>query len=245
MSRAAREYSESGLYHIVFRGINKQGIFEEEIDYQHLKKIIKELKDELHFEIYVYCFMTNHVHLLLKELQMGDISLIMKRILTRYVMYYNRKYQRTGTLITNRYKSQPVEIDDYFLAVVRYIHQNPLKAHMVSDIGDYRWSSYNEYVKNLDGLADKNFVLQMLNIDEFVEFHQIEETEIFDVSDRLRISDEQIKREIKLAYSIEPGDICKLTKQERNRILRELKKKYSIRQVERVSGVSRGIIYKS
>ena len=66
MGRRAREISETGLYHIVFRGINKQHIFEETIDYIKMKVILKELKEEMKFEIYVYCFMTNHVHILLK-----------------------------------------------------------------------------------------------------------------------------------------------------------------------------------
>ena len=59
MSRLARQFSENGLYHIVFRGVNRQSIFEEEADYNKLKTILKELKDEMKFEIYVYCFMSD------------------------------------------------------------------------------------------------------------------------------------------------------------------------------------------
>ena len=155
--RLARQISESGLYHIVFRGVNKQSIFEEESDYVKMEDILYELKSEMKFEIYVYCFMSNHVHILLKEENMGDISLIMKRLLTKYARWYNIKYKRSGALIANRYKSQPVEVDEYFLNVVRYIHQNPIKAGMVEQIGDYRWSSYNEYASNVQGLSDKEF----------------------------------------------------------------------------------------
>ena len=118
MSRLARQFSLTGLYHIVFRGINKQNIFEETEDYQKIIKTLQELKKELKFEIYTYCLMSNHVHLLLKEKNTGDISQIMKRLLTKYVMWYNKKYHRTGALIANRYKSQPIEVDEYFLSVV-------------------------------------------------------------------------------------------------------------------------------
>ena len=86
MARRAREISESGLYHIVFRGINRENIFEDSNDFLKLKLILKELKEEMLFQIYVYCFMTNHVHILLKENKAGDISLIMKRILTKYAL---------------------------------------------------------------------------------------------------------------------------------------------------------------
>ena len=66
MSRQARKLSQSGLYHIIFRGISRQNIFEEEHDYLKLKEIIKKVKTEMQFELYAYCFMTNHVHLFIK-----------------------------------------------------------------------------------------------------------------------------------------------------------------------------------
>ena len=99
MSRLARAISESGVYHILFRGVNQQNIFEEATDYDKLKEIISAVKKDLKFEIYAYCFMSNHVHIVLKEKSFGDISLIMKRILTKYARWYNIKYGRSGALI--------------------------------------------------------------------------------------------------------------------------------------------------
>ena len=128
MGRASRSYSQSGVYHILFRGVNQQSIFEEKADYDKLKETILIVKEEMGFEIYAYCFMSNHVHIVLKEKTDKDISLIMKRILTKYARWYNLKYGRSGALIANRYKSVPVEIDEYFLQLIRYIHQNPIKA---------------------------------------------------------------------------------------------------------------------
>ena len=78
MSRLAREISPSGLYHIVFRGISKQNIFEEDTDYLKMIYILQDLKKEMEFEIYAYCFMTNHAHILLKEKQAGEVYQIMK-----------------------------------------------------------------------------------------------------------------------------------------------------------------------
>ena len=232
MARLARQISESGLYHIVFRGVNKQHIFEESLDYIKLKSILKDLKEEMKYEIYVYCFMSNHVHILLKEAKMGDISLIMKRMLTKYARYYNKKYHRSGALIANRYKSQPVEVDEYFLSVVRYIHQNPVKAHMVNNIEDYPWSSYKEYAFNEIGIADTTFVLEMLPGNEFVEFHQADEENIFIVDDKVKVSDDGIRRDIIKRFGYEPNKIGELDRIERNAILHELKEKYSIRQIE-------------
>ena len=245
MARLARQISESGLYHIVFRGLNKQSIFEEDADYIKMKEIITELKTEMHFEVYVYCFMSNHVHILLKEQNMGDISLIMKRLLTKYARWYNIKYRRSGALIANRYKSQPVEVDEYFMSVVRYIHQNPLKAKMVKNIGDYKWSSYREYLDSIQGLTDKTFVLDMISLEEFESFHQIVEDAIFLVDDKVRLTDDEIRRKILKSYGIEPREIFNMNRNQRNEMLKQLKKTYSIRQLERITGISRGIIHKS
>ena len=245
MARIARQISQSGLYHIVFRGVNRQHIFEEEADYIKLKETLIDLKKDMGFEIYVYCFMTNHVHIMLKEKEMGDISQIMKRLLTKYARWYNIKYKRSGALIANRYKSQPLEVDEYFLSVVRYIHQNPLKAHMIENLREYKWSSYNEYMNDEIGLADKEFVLGMINSQkEFEEFHEIMEENIFIVDDKVKITDDGIRRDITKRYGIEPNTIGNMDKQKRNGILGELKEKYSIRQLERVTGVSRGVIQK-
>ena len=244
MARQARQISPTGLYHIVFRGVNKQDIFEEDIDYEKMITILKDLKEEMKFEILVYCLMSNHVHILLKENVYGEISLIMKRLLTKYARWYNIKYQRSGALIANRYKSQPVEVDNYFLSVVRYIHQNPVRAKIVDKIEDYKWSSFNSYIGEDSGIIDKDFVLNMININEFEEFHQVVEDEIFLVDDRVKISDTKIRRDIIKRFNIEPKQIITCNKEERDLILRELKKLYSVRQIERVTGISRGVVYK-
>ena len=163
MSRPPRILSQSGLYHIIFRGINRQNIFEEAADYEKLLDIIGEIKKEKEFNLYAYCLMTNHVHLFIKEKEIGDIKNIMHRLLTRYVMYYNFKYQRSGSLIGNRYKSEAIEDEKYSFALVRYIHQNPLKAGMVEHIEDYEWSSYKDYVREEKYITDTDYLMKSLS----------------------------------------------------------------------------------
>ena len=182
---------------------------------------------------------------MLKEKNNGDISQTMKRLLTKYARWYNIKYKRSGALIANRYKSQPVEVDEYFMSVVRYIHQNPLKAKMVKNIGDYKWSSYREYLDSIQGLTDKTFVLDMISLEEFESFHQIVEDAIFLVDDKVRLTDDEIRRKILKSYGVEPREIFNMNRNQRNEMLKQLKKTYSIRQLERITGISRGIIHKS
>ena len=245
MGRLARTFSQSGVYHILFRGVNQQNIFEEDTDFEKLNETIKIVKQDLDFEIYAYCFMDNHVHIVLKERNSGDISLIMKRILTKYARWYNIKYGRSGALIANRYKSVPVEIDEYFLQLIRYIHQNPIKAGIAKKVEDYPYSSFGEYVKEKN-LTDTEFVLQMVSKQEFVDFHQEIESMKFRVTDSKRKTDEDVLQFLKKHYQIDnPKNITKFSKTDRNKVLVELKKEFSVRHLQRITGISRGVIAKA
>ncbi|MBQ7900332.1 MAG: transposase [Clostridia bacterium] len=244
MSRLSRNYSESGVYHILFRGVNQQNIFEEKQDYIKLLETIDNVKKDMHFELYAYCFMSNHVHLVIKEAEIKDISLIMKRILTKYARWYNIKYKRSGALIANRYKSVPVELDEYFLHLIRYVHQNPLKAGIVENIENYPYSSYNEYLLGAV-ITNTEFVLGMLNLPEFVEFHSLMENMNFIVSDRKKKTDEALVFKINNTFHIQnPKDIAKLDKLQRNEIIKILKQEFPARQIQRITNVSRGVIAK-
>ena len=242
MSRLARNISQSGVYHILFRGVNQQNIFEEASDFEKLKETIAIVKQDLHFEIYAYCFMSNHVHIVLKEKTLGDISLIMKRILTKYARWYNIKYGRSGALIANRYKSVPVEIDEYFLHLIRYVHQNPIKAGIIDKIENYPYSSFKEYINKAE-LTDTNFLLKMISIEEFIDYHKEIEIMKFRVTDSKRKTDEDVLMFLKKNYNIDnPKSISKFSKIERNKILAELKKEFSVRHLQRITGISRGVI---
>ncbi|WP_198543854.1 transposase [Petroclostridium xylanilyticum] len=100
--------------------------------------------------------MNNHIHLLLKEGKEA-ISQAMKRIGASYVYWYNMKYERYGHLFQDRYKSEKVEDDKYLLTVLRYIHQNPIKAGIVEEAIKYKWSSYIEYISQKGILTDIDF----------------------------------------------------------------------------------------
>ncbi|QDR79283.1 transposase [Sporomusa termitida] len=245
MGRQARQLSSSGFYHIVFRGINHQHIFEDESDYIYFLEALQNLKVDLAFELNSYCLMSNHVHLLVREKRLGDISLIMKRLLTKYAMYFNRKYQRSGALIASRYKSVPVEVDEYFIPLQRYIHQNPVKAGLVNKLEEYPFSSYREYLFG-GSLTDTGFALELTGRDEWIRLHQIETDDRFEPLGKQSIDDREIRRRImQYTNGCEPHEIGSWEKAERDTMLRKLKEEgLSIRQIERVTGISRGVVAK-
>ena len=137
MPRVAREKSQSKIYHIMLRGINRQSIFEDDGDYIKFLDVLCTYKKNIEYEIYAYCLMGNHVHLLMKEGN-EEISRTMKRIGASYVYWYNWQYGRKGHLFQDRYKSEAVEDDKYLLTVLRYIHQNPIKARLAKNVADYK-----------------------------------------------------------------------------------------------------------
>jgi len=250
MSRPPRQISSTGLYHIIFRGINRQNIFEEENDFIKFKEMLIKVKEDMHFETYAYCLMNNHVHMFIKEKVSGDISKIMIKLLTNYAGWFNRKYLRSGSLIGNRYKSEPIEDERYFFTLTRYIHQNPMKAGLVSELEGYKWSSYYEYL-NGNEIIDTEFVLKMFSdkpekaLKVFIELHRNEENEDFHISNGKRLTDEQIKRKIiKALKGNDVNNIAVMSKDERNAFLCYLREKerFSIAQIERVTGISRRIV---
>ncbi len=106
----------------MLRGINRQQIFEDKEDMQRFIETLLRYREQCEYVVYAYCLMGNHVHILLKEGK-EDLTLILKRIAGSYVYWYNWKYRRIGHLFQDRFKSEPVDDDGYFLTVLRYIHQ--------------------------------------------------------------------------------------------------------------------------
>lgn len=133
MPRQARLDKPGALHHIMVRGINKANLFEDNEDKtQFLQRLGQNIIDGKCF-VYAWVLMDNHVHILFKSGGYG-ISTIMRKQLTWYAQYFNRRHKRRGHLFENRYKSILCEEDNYLLALVRYIHLNPLRANMVKTI---------------------------------------------------------------------------------------------------------------
>ena len=128
--------------HIVQRGINREPCFFADEDYQCYLHWLEEAARDCRCAIHAYVLMTNHVHLLLTPTTLGAPARLMQSLGRRYVQYANRHYRRTGSLWEGRYKSSVVQAESYLLACMRYIELNPVRATMVVDPGDYRWSSY-------------------------------------------------------------------------------------------------------
>ena len=244
MPRQARRKSESGIYHIMLRGINQQQIFEDEEDGFRFLETLSKYKEQCGYEIYAYCLMGNHIHILLKEGK-ENLTLVLKRIAGSYVYWYNWKYRRCGHLFQDRFKSESVEDDAYFLTVIRYIHQNPIKAGICKNIDGYKFSSYNEYI-NKPNLVNVDFCLGIIDKEQFIEFNNEFNDDIcLDIRDNdFRLTDDEALKIIwKICKCKSVSDFQKLDKIKRNYYIEKLyKHRLSIRQISRLTGLSRKIV---
>ena len=287
MARTARKKSESGIYHVMLRGIDHREIFIDDEDCQRfldaLEQCVKDgpgntpgdgssvptsdtsdtgdgsavlagdrtdvtvpvssLADRSNRPsvLFAYCLMGNHIHLLLREGAEG-LSSFMKRVGVRYVYWYNWKYQRTGHLFQDRFRSEAVETDEYFLTALRYIYQNPVKAGLCEDIGGYRWSSYGVLKPNKEWPLDPPEFTPELE----AFLREPGEEVLLDMDREGRVGDRDAGKLIcELAGLQSSLDFVSLpTETQRQLILQLRDDRLSIRQLARLTGLSKGIVEK-
>ena len=245
MARCPRKKSYTKVYHIIIRGINKQDIFLDNQDLRKFRKEIKRVKEKYKFEIYAYAFMSNHVHLIIKD-ENENLELIMKSLTVSYSNYFNKKYERIGHLFENRFKSQAIEDESYLKNVVRYVHKNPENA----GLKPYIWTSYYEYMTNKPKLIVTNQVMNLFtnNMDDFKAYHNIyEKYQDYDKNYEM-ISKLQDEDAIKLIRDIlkEPNliKIQNYDKDKRNEVISKILKIEGITKVQiaRILGMNRKTI---
>ena len=246
--RTPREHSQYDIYHVVSRGVGRQLIFEDDDDRDTFLELLKKAINTNGVEVYAWCLMDNHIHLLLHA-ELEHVSQCMKQLCGAYAQYFNHKAGRVGHLFQERFKSEPVNDEAYLLTVTRYIHDNPSKAQ-VSTMEDYRWSSYREYVTQ-PKLCSTAFVLGVFGgLEAFIEFHADESrsARCLDVSfgrNKTRAMPDSTAIDIaKAVLGMELLENLKaLPLEERNEGIRRLRMEgLTVRQIERLTGIGRNIV---
>lgn len=242
MPRRARIMSASGYMHIIVRGIGKQLLFEDDYDYRYYLAKLERYCMDTEVRVCAYCLMDNHVHLLVRG-EHESIVLLMKKIGVSYSWYYNKKYEREGHLFQDRYKSEPIENEAYFLTAFRYILKNPQKAGICSAM-QYPWNSYRYYDNPLP-FMDLSAIHSLLG--DFRNYSKYIEGEDEDKGlehSRNRHGDSWAKEIMKRYLGIESGTtLQKYSKEDRNAALAKLKEHgLSVRQISRLTGIGRNIV---
>jgi len=142
MARSRRIFLPGLSLHVIKRGNNRQPIFQRDADRQVFLAILRGVVTDKPVIIHGFVLMSNHYHLIVTPETAKALPNMMKELNQRYVTYYNREYQRVGTLWAGRYRGIHLENDRYWLTCLRYIEQNPVRAGMVRSPDAYSWSSY-------------------------------------------------------------------------------------------------------
>jgi len=143
--RRPRLHVPGGYYHVTLRGNHRQDIFFSDADRRLLEQYVAMAREQSGVRLHAYCWMTNHVHLLIQVAE-RPLGAFMQRIGTRYARAVQARLSTTGHLFENRYHALLVDVDRYFLGLLRYIHLNPVRAGLVVDAADYPWSSHRAYL---------------------------------------------------------------------------------------------------
>lgn len=252
MPRKARVRSETGVYHAMVRGINRQNIFQDREDRTMYLEKLSLVKERSSCLIYGYCLMNNHIHLLIAE-TVETISQVMKRLGSTYVYWYNQKYGRVGHLFQGRFRSEPIDVDTYLLTALRYIHQNPVKAGLALDCVSYPWSSYHDYInpdKTPKSLTDTALALGIIGGQEqFAKFHEKPcADDLLDIDDFTRASDELAEQLIlRVLAGKTTGELLNMPIPDRDKLLRELKALPGVsqRQIAQITGINRNTIQRA
>ena len=141
MPRPLRPIADGLIYHVINRGNNRQTVFDSEGDYPAFLKAIADLKERKPFDLYGYCLMGNHIHMLIRPREYS-ISRIAQSLLVSHTQRYHRFHGTSGHVWQGRFKSPVIQDDEHLLTVLRYIEANPLRAKIVEQAGDYPWSSF-------------------------------------------------------------------------------------------------------
>ena len=146
MARLPRLTLAGYPHHIILRGNNRQAIFMDMADFQRMLALLQTHAIEQGVQVHAYVLMSNHLHLLLTPLQNDSLPKMMQAVGRTYVLYFNKRHGRSGTLWEGRYRSALIQTERYFLACMAYIDLNPVRAGMVAQAADYPWSSHGHYI---------------------------------------------------------------------------------------------------
>ncbi len=245
MARKPRTVSEYGYYHLTLRGNSRQIIFEDQSDYAHFLNLLKKFSEEIGVTICAYCLMDNHVHLLICDTE-RNMPFFVQRLAGSYATWFNRKYQRTGHLFENRYYAGAIESNDALCSVFRYILNNPKEAN-ICPAAEYPWSSYNKY-GHPNSFVDTKVLQELLgSFKKYNDYLNAKDEEFDPVIPDHKRDDERAKELIRRTFNVESGTTLKsLDIKKRNEAIRLLREKgLSIRQIERLTGISKGAIQRA
>jgi putative transposase len=183
MARPLRLDYPGAWHHVMNRGWNKVAVFESPGDHGKFIDILRQTCEQFRLQVAAFCLMPNHFHLLVRTPE-GNLPRCMRHLSSVYTQYFNRKHQSDGPLFKGRYRSILVEEETYLHQLVRYIHQNPVRAGLAARLEEYPWSSHQGYLSESSEWAwlSKSLVLgRFANRQEYLAFVRQDDSDVGEV----------------------------------------------------------------
>lgn len=241
MPRRSRQLAESGIYHVMLRGVNRDAIFLDDEDCARFLHALSQARDASGCIVLAYCLMGNHAHLVLRT---GDepIGAVVKRLGVRYAGWFNRKYGRVGHLFQDRFRSHPVEDDAYFITLLRYVWNNPVEAGVVDRPEEYIWSS-RRLLGEESALVDERELRKLLPddpLDWSTPISQLPSETAVRPGPRPRHSEDEVAELLRRASGADnPEDFGRLNPETQRRAVRDLRtRSVSYAQIANATGLN-------
>jgi putative transposase len=139
MPRVARSALPDGMFHVTARGVAREPIFRDGIDYADFERQLFRVRDDYAWTLHAYCLLPNHYHLVIEAMR-RDLSTGMQKLNGRYAQRFNRRYDRVGHVFQNRFSSYVIESEGHFLRALAYVRANPVEAGLCENVDDWPWS---------------------------------------------------------------------------------------------------------
>lgn len=243
MPRKSRKILNDKICHNIVQGINKEYIFKEDDDKEKYLSLLRKYYRDYEIDIISYCIMDNHTHLILYSDNIKNISDFMGRVNSIYAMYYNKKYNRVGYVFRDRFKSILILTREQLYFCIKYIHMNPVKAKIVENESEYKYSSYNDYL-NKSGFLNQRIL-------DFLFFKSQNYIEKFKSIPYKNIYDNKVNLEIMLQKFLKHKSISVNQKRIEGKILDKFisyldykNYKYSKQELADMFKISRATLYR-
>lgn len=217
MPRIARKNLESGFFHIMVQGIKKEKIFCKKEYKEKYIQLMKLFKEKQKIDIISYCVMNNHSHIIIYTEDINELTKYMERLNTTYAINYNKAENRVGYVYRNRFESKEIYNQDYLTKCIKYVHMNPVKAKITATEGEYKYSSYNDYI-NKKGIVTDKLLRNIFNseYDYLKKFLEIEyDEELFKNIEHNEITIQELKEKIDKFLDSEEITLKELKKEKR------------------------------
>lgn len=232
MPRISRKNINTNYVHAMIQGIERKKIFLSNKSKEKYLELIERAKEEMDIKVLVYAIMDNHAHMLIYYEDVKDLSKFMNKVNTSYALYYNRRMDRVGYVYRDRYKTQQITDEKHLYNVIAYIHRNPVKAGIVKECKDYKFSSYNKFIRNK---VDKEDIKLLFQSEDYKEVFQYIHKN-YNEENMLEIEEKEYKEKV-LEEIMDNQSINKLKELKKNKdmliyTIKEIKERCNISDKE-------------